>query len=532
MNPSNPAVTYNRVPYPIFTFYQTHPNRLATIATLMGMEPPDINTCRVLELGCATGANLFPMAAQFPNATFVGIDIASRQIEVGQKMVDDLGLNDRVKLHTMDVLDIPADFGEFDYIIAHGLFSWVSDEVRTAILGACNRHLSPNGIAYISYNVYPGWHFAEAPRDFMLYHTRNIDDLDTLPAEAIKIVEWAHEALQDTTNHAHGTLIETYQYQLQDQLERAGNRSASSLLHDELAPDNQPFYFHEFIDLAKTHGLKYLAESHFSSMMVHDFPDDVVDAMNDMSGEDLLRREQYMDFLRNRRFRQTLLVRDTVDLERGVSPNVVDKLFFSTRADPMESNDPHQLPTRFFIDGGLHFDATNAATSAAMMVMREAAPRALSFGEILVGVREVLGIETIPIEQVNILVIDLLQLYSIHDYFITPRLWRPNLPTAIPSKPKVWDVAQLLATYDEFTVNQLHQRVSLNNVELVHWLLPYVDGTRDYAALVEVLRGWVDEGRIKVHAEDDETTTYILSKQLDMLLEWLFVNAMLIADAA
>ena len=93
------------------------------------MNPPPIDNCRVLEIGCASGGNLIPMAVTLPNSYFVGIDFAERQIADGQQVVAALGLTN-VRLLAEDVLQITADFGQFDYIIAHGIYSWVPPEVR------------------------------------------------------------------------------------------------------------------------------------------------------------------------------------------------------------------------------------------------------------------------------------------------------------------------------------------------------------------------------------------------------------------
>jgi tRNA G46 methylase TrmB len=65
---------YDEVLYPSYTHNQTHPDRLATIATLFGLTPAPVERCRVLELGCGNGSNLVPMAYGLPGSEFVGID--------------------------------------------------------------------------------------------------------------------------------------------------------------------------------------------------------------------------------------------------------------------------------------------------------------------------------------------------------------------------------------------------------------------------------------------------------------------------
>jgi SAM-dependent methyltransferase len=149
--------TYDQVPYESHPFAQTHPDRLATVATLLGMAPTPVEHCRVLELGCASGGNLIPMAAGLPESTFTGIDLSQSAIVAGQAMVASLQLTN-IDLRHASILEADGELGIFDYIICHGVYSWVPPEVQDRILEICARNLAPNGVAYVSYNTYPGWH--------------------------------------------------------------------------------------------------------------------------------------------------------------------------------------------------------------------------------------------------------------------------------------------------------------------------------------------------------------------------------------
>ena len=134
--------TYDELPYESHAFPQTHPDRLSVIARLFGMQPAPLEGCRVLELGCGNGANIIAMAALMPDATFLGVDLSPRQIEVGQARIAELGLTN-VELRAADLLEIENDLPVFDFIIAHGLYSWVPPNVQQAVLRICSRHLSP-----------------------------------------------------------------------------------------------------------------------------------------------------------------------------------------------------------------------------------------------------------------------------------------------------------------------------------------------------------------------------------------------------
>ena len=152
----NQSHTYDDVPYPDLCYAYTHPGRIAAIATLLGMQPTPVENCRVLELGCAGGGNLIPMAYGLPNSTFTGIDNSARQIEMAQQKATALGL-DNITLQTMDIMEVAPDFGEFDYIIVHGIYAWVPPAVQDQLLAICQQNLAPQGVAYISYNTLPGW---------------------------------------------------------------------------------------------------------------------------------------------------------------------------------------------------------------------------------------------------------------------------------------------------------------------------------------------------------------------------------------
>jgi len=137
---------YDELPYPVLSYSRTHPAELATLATLHGMRPAPVQSCRVLEVGCARGGNIIPMALGLPGSSFVGIDLSRRQIEEGRRYVERLGLTN-LRLEARDLMD-------FD---------------------VCRRQLAPQGVAFISFNAYPGWRAMSAIRDMLLYRVRGIE---------------------------------------------------------------------------------------------------------------------------------------------------------------------------------------------------------------------------------------------------------------------------------------------------------------------------------------------------------------------
>jgi SAM-dependent methyltransferase len=320
------ASAYDEVPYASYPYAQSHPDRLATIATLFGMSPPPIDKCRVLELGCASGGNLIPMAYGLRDSEFLGIDISAHHIAEGQALCKTLALTN-IELRRFDILDLPTSLGSFDYIIAHGLYSWVPPAVQEKILKICRTHLVSQGVAYISYNTYPGWHFRGMIRDMMLYHTRQFSTPKERAAQGRALLDFLAKSVP-TKDSAYGTM-------LQAELDLLGQLSDNYILHDHLEQANEPLYFHEFAERAGAAGLRYLGEADFNVMVTDALPQDIARTLQHIS-KDILRTEQYMDFVRNRTFRQTLLCHEDIVLRRALAPDVLKGLAVASSARPVQ----------------------------------------------------------------------------------------------------------------------------------------------------------------------------------------------------
>src|SRR5262249_29663350 len=157
---------YEQIPYKTLPRLATHPDRLGSVGTLFGMSPAPLTACRVLEIGCGDASNLIPMAYGLPGSRITGIDLAASAIATGREPAEAVGPHN-LSLIAGDLREMSADHGEFDYIIAHGVYSWVPSEVRDGLLAVCRDRLSPQGIAFISYNALPGSHLRQMLREMM-----------------------------------------------------------------------------------------------------------------------------------------------------------------------------------------------------------------------------------------------------------------------------------------------------------------------------------------------------------------------------
>jgi len=170
-----------------------------------------------------------------------------------------------IQLRHMDIMDVTADLGPFHYIIVHGIYSWVPDPVRDKILQICQQNLAPNGVAYISYNAYPGWYMLRAVREMMLYHTRNVTEPEMCVAQARALLEFLVESVPAEAGGTR-TLLNAYSDLIKKETERWKTHSDSFMLHDELEEVNEPFYFYQFAERAARHGLQYLTDANFSDV--------------------------------------------------------------------------------------------------------------------------------------------------------------------------------------------------------------------------------------------------------------------------
>jgi methyltransferase-like protein/SAM-dependent methyltransferase len=364
--------SYDDVPYGNLAFAQTHPDRLATMARMFGLAPPAVATSRVLELGCASGGNLIPMAFNLPTADFVGVDLSRIQVERGRDTISAMDIRNASLTHA-SILDVGPEWGEFDYIICHGVYSWVEPHVQDRILRIAADNLSASGVAYISYNTYPGWHMRDVVRHMMRYHAGRFDG----PAEQI---EQARALLNFVASTSRDT--EPYGQLLRREIERLSQSTDWYLYHEHLEALNLPLYFHQFIERAEQAGLQYLAEADVSDMLSSVFPASVAATLERIS-PDILHLEQYMDFVRNRQFRQTLLCHKDVRPKRALSPAFLHGLMLSCRA-VTEPAPPDLTPMKpvVFTKGAQRAEVALPASKAALALLMEAWPRAIDVDEL------------------------------------------------------------------------------------------------------------------------------------------------------
>jgi SAM-dependent methyltransferase len=369
--------TYDEVPYESLAFHETHPDHLAVVARLHGLTVPDVDGCRVLELGCAGGGNLLPMAVSLPGATLLGVDLSRRQIEAARAQATALGITN-ARFEVADLAQLDAGVGTFDYIIAHGVFSWIDAAARERLLELCRTCLSPEGVAFVSYNAYPGWHPLTMLRQMMLFEAGRVEGAS--PLEQVRRVR----AFLATLLGAMPDRDTPYAYSVRTELEMLQRRGDSYLLHEYLERSNQPYLLTEFVALAREHGLEYVADSRVRTSPESQSAE-VQRALGELGGSDRLLREQYLDFLRNRTFRRSLLVHGGREVLGAPEASGMMGLRFQTLASPVTpSPEPFTDATvEFSSQDGRHRMATNnPVLKTALLCLAETWPRSVPFGEL------------------------------------------------------------------------------------------------------------------------------------------------------
>jgi SAM-dependent methyltransferase len=380
---AGPQSAYDQVLYPSISFPQTHPGRLATVAFLRGMRPAPIDRCRVLELGCGAGRNLIPMAFHLPGSEFVGLDLARHPIDWGRAFVADLGLRN-IALLSMDLCQATEkQFGKFDFIIAHGVYSWVPQPVRERLLGVCREMLNPQGVAYVSYNAYPGNHFRDLVRGMMRFQASCFET----PAEKIGQARGLLKFISESRVEP-----DYYVEAIRAEFERTVGYPDAGFFHDDLSEVNESFYFYDFIRDAGRHGLQFVGEASPNELDLAKFTPEVRKVLTRLEAASEIVREQFKDFLCACGFRQNLLCHREVQLARDQLLERIAELYALCDANPVQRPGPAgEAATVFRCAGGDEIESRHPVVGASLTLLCSQYPCFMSFARLLEAGRDALA---------------------------------------------------------------------------------------------------------------------------------------------
>ena len=473
--------SYDQIIYRGFPYAQTHPDRLATLASLFGMDPAPVDHCRVLELGCGDGGNVIPIAFSCPDSEFVGVDLAETPIAMGRQAIADLGLKN-IHLEAADILQLGPRLGEFDYIIAHGVYSWVPAEVRDKILAIAHDHLAPQGVAYVSYNALPGCHIRQMLRDMVLFHLRDVTAPEDRIRESLDFLRILQQAPENAENPTPALL--------KQEVNSVFERAPEVLFHDELGEVYFPIQFTDFMAHAAQHGLQYLSEANMHDMEPRRASNEVRERLEKYSHGRRLEREQYMDFLKCRKFRQTLLCR--ADLAISDTPIVgrVQNMYAASSAAPVSSHPDLTggRPEEFRGQKGAAMKTAHPLAKTAVGTLTGMWPQVMHFEKLLARCGELIGG---PADAEGLAEI----LLATHRAGLVELHVHPPACIAQPGEyPSTTALARWQARHGHTVTTLRHTTIeATGSVETQ--LLTLLDGTRDRAALAEELRAMMQPPR-------------------------------------
>lgn len=507
---------YDEIPYPTYSFHQSDPIHLYTLAKLFGLKPSPIESASILELGCADGGNLIPMAFHFPNAQFIGIDISGKEIAFGNKKIQDLKINN-IKLKHQSILDFNHN-EKFDYIICHGVYSWVGEEVKDKILQICKDNLKDNGITYISYNTYPGWHMANCARDLMLWYTKNTKNEHIKATQGRAILKYYSEGLKDSKTY--------YAQMFQNEHERITNSSDSYLYHDHLSIYNEPVYFYQFMEQATKKNLAYLCDATLSNEYAPILNTAFIEDLNNI--EDIVELGQRIDFICNQRFRWSLLCHNTQKINRAIAVQDIEQYDIKLKAElktiDITEKDIGQLPILVITTSISHMKISNPIVQMAILILNNNRHKPIAYRELCKRVSEKTPfsseeeIKNILRERFNLIPGVFAGLFEItthsRDYIVS-----------VTEKPIACPLVRYLATQGYRVTNRRHESIVLDVASKC--LLPFLDGRNDISSLQSIVHSRLnlealnllneEKQPIQDKAEIDKRITQLCTATLEKL---------------
>lgn len=464
------AQSYDNNPYQSLPFANTAPVHLAAIRHLFGLTGAPIATAKVLELGAASGGNLIPMAIHYPQMQCLGVDISARQVELGKEHISALGLNNMQLAH-LDLQSINTDFGLFDFIICHGVYSWVSAPVQAAILRICRENLSADGIALVSYNTYPGWREREVLRDAMLFHAANFDEQKV--EHGFGMLEFMCEL---------GDRDSLYIQNVLGQMNALKSMRRDYIAHEYLERDNQPLYFKDFHQSLSAHQLAYIGDANFASMYANHLNAEQRERLLNGANGNQIMLEQYCDFINNRSFRSSILCQreQETKIVRQFEDDQLAEIQISAALVELDNEAQADKKNACFSCGDWQLRTSSASGYFAAKLLAKTHPRLLKIGSLYKIVSNHLGTKFNSVE-----------FYDLFRQLLTHGISSPCIDVntsqhigkleTLGEYPKMREKWRQFYQRFGYLVDACNRIIKIH--ELANALLPLLDGQHDWESI-------------------------------------------------
>jgi methyltransferase-like protein len=462
---------YNEIPYPGHSYPETHPDTLVRNALLFGLRPQAVDCCRVLEIGCGDGANLIPMAFELPNSEFVGIDLATTPIQVAKRVIQDTGARN-ITVSATDLMDVGRDFGTFDYIIAHGFYSWVPQQVQEKLFQVCDENLRSNGLAFISFNTYPDGHIRRATRDMMLYHLLASGS----PADPRRGRDFLKVMMESADDKGF------WKAALREEVERLAKRQDNVIFHDELSPNYSASYFADFAAAAQRHGLQFLSEVTLADAIGDSLKPETTKTIERLANGNQVAYQQYLDFVTFRGFRRTIICHQDAQLDRDHVTANLRRLFV---ASPLVKSAEKGSGAVTFTNrhGPGTITTTSPVLATALTRLQANWPRGILFTDLADEIRAHVP-SHLKDELGTVLPGGLLKLAV--SKVIDFRSYQPPIAESIHACPSTTALIRLQAAQSRNITTLLHREIEIADPE-PRRLLQLLDGTQDVKSLSSLL---------------------------------------------
>ena len=470
---------YDVVDYPPLIHAAMHPAKLAAIARLHGIPAASPASCTLLEVGCGDALQLVTLAQAYPKARFIGVDLSPRAIARGEAMRQSLGLHN-LDLIAADLMDWEPGDITFDYVLAHGFYSWVPEIVRERLLAVCSRWLAPSGVAYISYNALPGCHLRRMLWEMLRFHVRDVTEPGERLQQAREFLAWLGGDVME--RGAYGPAVRT-------EAERLLNETHPAVLfHDDLAELNTPFTLTGFVEQASRHGLAFLGEADYHEMNPALLGAEALARFRAICGKGRIEDDQYLDFLKGRRFRQSLVchasqpVSAKPEQNEALSMAVVAHM----RSEPvvLEPGDTREV-VRFASAEGAAFSTDHVVAKAALQLVSNAFPLPVDVGSLLARAREGTGSTATIDEDAKTLGLILVKGFELG--LLSLQLDPPRFATEAGEYPIASALAMLQVEQGHDLIANLRPSLVRLDSRPAMELLRLLDGTRNRDAILRDL---------------------------------------------
>ncbi|MCV6636520.1 class I SAM-dependent methyltransferase [Candidatus Albibeggiatoa sp. nov. NOAA] len=502
-----PLTFIDELPYTSQAMPYTHPQHLATIGQIFGMQAAQPR--RILELACGDGSNILGIAQSMPKTECWAIDKSETKIVQAQKVADKAKLHN-VTLKAMDILEVDSSLGQFDYIIVHGIYSWGSAEVKQKILQLCKQLLSEKGIAYVSYDTTPAGDSRRIVRQMLRYHSMGMKDsqqrLDQLHALFKFLI-----AANRETNTAYSLMLQE-EYQIFQQLPHP------ELYLDYIDADNEPVLFTEFMQRAHDQELDYLGDAFFKTMLPQNLSADVQQNLAAFE-QNILQQEQYMDFARNRRYRHTLLVHKDITLERNLDVSLLKDFYLCCDFQVKQVEDAIHFV-------GTHGTVTteNPAAQKVFTYLGQQYPRFVKVDELLENTGTQSEAQTIFETLFSCCMQGVIELH--HE--------SAPYTAEINEQPFASPLARAQAELGLTRVTNLrNEPVDISSNVICLHLLPYLDGQHNQSDLKRLIQYGIDQKKYRLDVNRDGQQVELSEEQKQDLFQRVLNNSLhLLAHAA